>query len=46
MKILPILINQGELGDLNDSWVEVVCDDTIYFVAMPIGWSNNSIRRQ
>ena len=31
MKIPPVLIYQGVSGDLRDSWVEDVGDDTIYF---------------
>ena len=46
IKIPPVLIYQGESGDLRDSWVEDVGDDTVYFAATPTGWSNNGIGRQ
>lgn len=46
MKILPVLIYQGESGDLRDTWVDNISDDIIYFAATPTGWSNNDIERQ
>ena len=45
MKISTILIYQGKSGNLRDSWVEDVGDDTVYFAATPIIWSNNGIRK-
>ena len=35
MKILPLLINQREYGDLQNSWVEDADDNTIYLAAIP-----------
>lgn len=46
MKIPHVLIYQGESGDLRDSWVEDIGDDTVYFAATPTEWSNNSIGRR
>ena len=37
MKIPPVLIYQGESGDLQNSWVEDVSDDIVYFVATLTG---------
>ena len=46
LKIPPVLIYQEESWDLQDSRVEDVGDDTVYFVAIPTRWSNNGIKRQ
>ena len=37
IKIPPVLIYQGGSGDLQNSWVEDVSDDIVYFVATLTG---------
>lgn len=37
IKIPPVFIYQGELGDLKASWVENIGDDTIYFAVTLTG---------
>ncbi len=44
--IPPSLIYQGESGDLRNTWVDDIGQDTVYFAATPTGWSNNEIGRQ
>lgn len=45
MKILFILIYQGELRDLKDNQIEDINKDTVYFAAMPTRQNNNSIKK-
>lgn len=45
IKISLILIYQGKLGDLRDSWVKDVSNDTINFAVILTGWNNNSIKK-
>lgn len=45
MKILSLLIYQGELEDLRNSWIKDISDNTIYFTVIHTRWNNNSIGR-
>lgn len=46
MNIPLILIYQEESGDLQDSQIKDVSDNTIYFAATPSRQNNNNIKRQ
>lgn len=42
----PALIYQGDSGDLRDSRVDDLGNETVHFAATPTGWSCNKIRQQ
>lgn len=46
IKIPPVFIYQEESGDLKDSLIKDISDDTVYFAVTTTDWSNNSIERQ
>ena len=43
IKILFIFINQRELKNLKDIWMEHNSDNMVYFIDVQIDWSNNDI---
>ena len=44
--ISPVLIYQREPGDLKDTQIDDISQDTTYFAATPTSWSNKKIGKQ